>query len=64
MRIAMAQVNSTVGDLEGNVGKIRDFIKDAKGPKADFVTFPELAVTGFLLSLQTCLQMLTTFEVY
>jgi len=43
----MAQVNSTVGDLEGNVAKIRKFLADAKKRQADLVVFPELAVTGY-----------------
>ncbi|MCW4015341.1 MAG: NAD+ synthase [Candidatus Bathyarchaeota archaeon] len=47
MRVAMAQVNSTVGDLEGNVAKIQRFLVDAKSRGADLVLFPELAVTGY-----------------
>ncbi|MFB0504917.1 MAG: NAD+ synthase [Candidatus Bathyarchaeia archaeon] len=47
MRIAMAQVNSTVGDLGGNVEKIRRFIADAKSYQADLVAFPELVITGY-----------------
>ncbi len=47
LRIAMAQVNSTVGDLEGNVAKIRKCLADAKSCGADLVLFPELAVTGY-----------------
>ncbi|PVX24334.1 MAG: NAD+ synthase [Candidatus Bathyarchaeum sp.] len=47
MKVAMAQVNSTVGDLEGNVAKIRRFLVDAKSKGADLVVFPELAVTGY-----------------
>ena len=47
MRIAMAQMNSTVGDLEGNVAKIKKFLADAKSCHADLVVFPELAVTGY-----------------
>jgi NAD+ synthase (glutamine-hydrolysing) len=47
LRVAMAQVNSTVGDLEGNVAKIRKFLADAKKRQADLVVFPELAVTGY-----------------
>ncbi len=43
----MAQINSTVGDLEGNVAKIRKFLADAKKRQADLVVFPELAVTGY-----------------
>jgi NAD+ synthase (glutamine-hydrolysing) len=47
LRIAMAQINSTVGDLEGNVAKIKKFLADAKSRNADLVLFPELAVTGY-----------------
>ncbi len=47
MRIAMAQINSTVGDLEGNAEKITEYIEEAKGRKADLVLFPGLAVTGY-----------------
>ncbi len=47
MKIAMAQVNSTVGDLEGNAKKIRAYVDKARGLKADLVIFPELAVTGY-----------------
>lgn len=43
----MAQINSTVGDLEGNVAKIRKFLSYAKKRQADLVVFPELAVTGY-----------------
>ena len=47
LRVAMAQINSTVGDLEGNLVKIRKFLGDAKKHGADIVAFPELAVTGY-----------------
>ncbi|MFA5364790.1 MAG: NAD+ synthase, partial [Candidatus Bathyarchaeia archaeon] len=47
MKIALAQVNSTVGDLAGNVSRIRQFLADAKRGGADIVVFPELAVTGY-----------------
>src|SRR5665213_955403 len=47
MRIALAQINPTVGDLAGNVRKIIDFIARAKTAGADLVVFPELAVTGY-----------------
>lgn len=43
----MAQVNSTVGDLRGNVAKIQKFLADAEKCQADLVVFPELAVTGY-----------------
>ena len=47
MKLALAQINSTVGDLSGNSKKIIDNINRAKREKADLVIFPELAVTGY-----------------
>ena len=47
MRVAMAQINPTVGDLEGNARKIRDFMGEAAKHESDLVVFPELAVTGY-----------------
>ncbi len=47
MRIALAQINPTVGDLEGNVSKIIDYLQKAKRVDADLIAFPELAVTGY-----------------
>ena len=46
-RIALAQMNSTVGDLPGNVRKIQDWIGEAKQAGADLVAFPELSLTGY-----------------
>lgn len=47
LRIAMAQMNPTVGDLSGNVQRIMVWLREAKKAKADLVAFPELAVTGY-----------------
>jgi NAD+ synthase (glutamine-hydrolysing) len=47
MRLAMAQINPTVGDLEGNSNRIREFIQKARMNEADLVIFPELAITGY-----------------
>ena len=47
LRIALAQINSTVGDLEGNASKIINYIKKAKKAGAHVVAFPELAITGY-----------------
>lgn len=47
MKIGMAQVNATVGDLEGNARKVEDFIEVAKEKNVDLVAFPELAITGY-----------------
>jgi NAD+ synthase (glutamine-hydrolysing) len=47
MRVALAQINTTVGDLDGNRRRIVRGIDDAKAAGADLVLFPELAVTGY-----------------
>jgi len=47
MRLGMAQINATVGDLEGNVSRIEHFIDMAKKKSVDLVAFPELAITGY-----------------
>ncbi len=47
LRVSLAQINSTVGDLEGNAAKIIDFIAQAESLGADLVAFPELALTGY-----------------
>ncbi|MDI6731394.1 MAG: NAD+ synthase [Candidatus Margulisbacteria bacterium] len=47
MKLALAQINPTVGDLTGNTQKILAFITDAKSQKADLIIFPELAITGY-----------------
>jgi NAD+ synthase (glutamine-hydrolysing) len=47
VRIALAQINPTVGDLEGNRRLIEGAIGDARAAGADLVALPELAVTGY-----------------
>jgi len=47
LRIALAQVNPTVGDLEGNSRLIIDWIGRARDQGADLVCFPELVLTGY-----------------
>ena len=47
VRLALAQMNPTVGDLKGNAKKIIDYIGKAKDKGADIVAFPELALTGY-----------------
>ncbi len=47
LRIALAQINSVVGDLEGNMRLILDQMERASGAGADLVCFPELALTGY-----------------
>ncbi len=46
-RVAMAQINTTVGDFEGNTRKIIERLEGARAQGADLVSFPELAVTGY-----------------
>lgn len=46
LRVAIAQMNPTVGDVTGNVRRIATWIRSAKQAKADLVLFPELTVTG------------------
>jgi len=47
VRIALAQVNPTVGDLVGNTRLVLEWIDRAKVAGADIVCFPELALTGY-----------------
>ena len=47
MRIALAQTNAVVGDLDGNRERILASIADARAARADLVVFPELATTGY-----------------
>src|SRR5215210_1808511 len=47
MRLALAQMNTVVGDLEGNRRRILERLEEARSGGADFVLFPELAVTGY-----------------
>ena len=47
LRIALAQINPTVGDLEGNVAKICAAYDEADDAGCDIVAFPELAITGY-----------------
>ncbi|HSX12623.1 MAG TPA: nitrilase-related carbon-nitrogen hydrolase, partial [Rhabdochlamydiaceae bacterium] len=67
MRLAVAQINPIVGDLEGNTHKILQYIKRARAQNVDIVIFPELSVCGyppedlvlhhdFVEQMQKCLQ--------
>ena len=47
LRIALAQINTTVGDLAGNRDKIIETVKKARKAGARLVAFPEMAVTGY-----------------
>jgi NAD+ synthase (glutamine-hydrolysing) len=47
MRLALGQINTTVGDLDGNRERILQAIAEARGAEADLVLLPELAVTSY-----------------
>jgi NAD+ synthase/NAD+ synthase (glutamine-hydrolysing) len=47
MKIALAQINPTIGDFDGNTGKIAAFIARAKEFGCDLVVFSELAISGY-----------------
>jgi NAD+ synthase (glutamine-hydrolysing) len=46
-RIALAQINTTVGDLAGNYEKILNYSRKAESEGADLIAFPELALPGY-----------------
>ena len=47
LRVALAQINPTVGDLAGNAGLIADSVKSAQSAGANLIVFPEMIVTGY-----------------
>src|SRR3954451_1947773 len=47
LRIALAQIDPTVGDIAGNAAKIADWTARARDEGASLVVFPELALTGY-----------------
>jgi len=47
IRLALAQINTTVGDLDGNRAKVLSFVDQARRQGADLVIFPELTLTGY-----------------
>ncbi len=47
LRVALAQINPTVGDLAGNAGLIADAVKNAQAAGANLIVFPEMIVTGY-----------------
>jgi NAD+ synthase (glutamine-hydrolysing) len=69
MRLALCQMNATVGDIDGNAARIREGVRAAADAGAELVLFPELALTGyppqdlllrehFLIDARTALQEL------
>ncbi len=49
LNLGLAQIATKLGDVQSNLEKHLDFIKQAKAQKADLVVFPELSLTGYVL---------------
>jgi NAD+ synthase (glutamine-hydrolysing) len=49
MKIALAQINTTLGDIHANLETHLDYIRRAKAEGVDLVVFPELSLTGYIL---------------
>ena len=47
IRVALGQINTTVGDLDGNVAQMAEWTAHASEKGADVICFPELAITGY-----------------
>jgi NAD+ synthase (glutamine-hydrolysing) len=47
LRVALGQINTTIGDMDGNVRKVLQYVDRAREQGADIVSFPELTITGY-----------------
>jgi NAD+ synthase (glutamine-hydrolysing) len=47
LRLALAQINTTVGDIAGNAAKVQVWLQKARDAEADLVLFPEMTLTGY-----------------
>lgn len=47
LRVAICQINTKVGDLEGNAAKVLEWMAEAEREDADLAVFPELTITGY-----------------
>ena len=47
LRVALAQLNPTVGDIEGNLAKLLDAYEQAEAAGCDVIAFPELSISGY-----------------
>ena len=47
LRVGLAQINTTIGDFEGNARKVREWTARARDAGVDLVSFPELTITGY-----------------
>ena len=48
LRLALAQINPTVGDIEGNVRRVTESIEQAREIGADLLAFPEMVIPGYM----------------
>jgi len=48
MRVALAQIKTNPGDIQGNIEKIKSYIENAKSKGVDLIVFPELAIPGYM----------------
>jgi predicted amidohydrolase len=49
LNLALAQINTRLGDVSANLEKHMDYIKQARAAEADLLVFPELSLTGYVL---------------
>jgi predicted amidohydrolase len=49
LNLALAQIATKLGDVQSNLEKHLDYIRQAKEQKADILVFPELSLTGYVL---------------
>ncbi len=47
MKVALAQVNTTVGDCRGNLEKVRDYLERGRAAGAELIVFPEATIPGY-----------------
>jgi NAD+ synthase (glutamine-hydrolysing) len=47
LRVGLAQINTTIGDLEGNAAKVLEYVERARAQGVDLISFPELTITGY-----------------
>ena len=47
MRVGLAQINTTVGDFEGNLGRVREVLESARERALDLIVFPEQTLPGY-----------------
>jgi len=49
LKLALAQINTKLGDVQANLAKHLEYIEQAKAQKTDLLVFPELSLTGYVL---------------